>query len=221
MVLTLLILRVTNRTKFKKMKKILLTIPTLLLLLVGCKDASNKAATSALEKSIEAVSGKKIDMADVDNVEKNKSEVNLVLDGESIDKNFENAFGSITASKETIAITITGGENGQDNILIGFTGKDLIGERPIKGKMVKGENDGFTFSIMKVADNGMDAQLSYEAEGEIVSLQKDKIVIRVKGKIGSSLDSEKPENWKPFEGTVTLNYPVFQALDSSKEDFLY
>lgn len=203
------------------MKKLLFTIPTVLVLLVGCKDATNKTSTSALEKSIEAVSGKKIDMADVDNIEKNKSEVNLVLGSESISKNFENAFGSITASKETIAITIAGGENGQDNILIGFTGKTLIAERPIKGKMVKGENDGFTFSIMKVTDNGMDVQLSYEAEGEIVSLQKDKVVIKIKGKIGSSLDSEKPENWKPFDGTITLNYPVFQALDSSKEDFLY
>lgn len=203
------------------MKKLLLTIPCFLLLLVGCKDAKNKATTSILEKSIEAVSGKKVDMADVDNIENNKSEVNVVLDGENINKNFENAFGSITASKETIAITIVGGENGQDNILLGFTGKDLTAQRPIKGKMMKGENDGFTFSITKVTDNAMDMQLSFEAEGEIVSLQKDKVVIKVKGKTGSSSDAENPDNWKSYEGTITLNYPVFQALDSSKEDFMY
>lgn len=203
------------------MKRIILTIPCFLLLITGCQEAKNKAGTSAVEKAIEAASGRKIDALDVDNIENNNAVVDVTVDGKNLQSHFKKAFGSITASKETIAITIAGGENGQDNILLGFTGKDLNAERPIKGKMVKGENDGFTFSITKVTDNGMDVQLSFEAEGEIVSLQKDKIVIKIKGKTGSSLDAEKPENWKPYEGKITLNYPVFQAIGNSKEDFVY
>lgn len=205
----------------KVMKKLMLTIPCFLLLSAGCQEAKNSVSTSLAEKSIEAATGKKIDMADADHIEDNNAVVDIIIGDENQKKHFKKGFGSITASKETIAITISGGENGQDNMLLGFTGKDLTADRPIKGKMIKGENAGFTFSIMKVTNNGMDAQLSFEAEGEIISLQKDKIVIKVKGKIGGSIDAENPDKWKSYAGTITLNYPVFQALGSTKEDFLY
>ena len=85
----------------------------------------------------------------------------------------------------------------------------------------QGENNGFTFSITKVTNNAIYMQLSFEAEGEIVSIQKDKVVIKIKGKTGSSSDTENPEKWKSYGGIITLNYPVFQALESSKEDFIY
>lgn len=203
------------------MKKIILTLSCALLILPGCGDTSNKASTSLIEKTIEAATGKKVDALDVNHIEDNNAVVAITIGDENLQDHFKKGFGSITASKETIVITIAGGENGQDNILMGFTGKDLTAEDPIKGKMVKGENDGFTFSITKVTDNVMDVQLSFEAEGEIVSLQKDKIVIKIKGKTGSSSDAENPDKWKSYEGTITLNYPVFQALGSSKEDFIY
>lgn len=145
----------------------------------------------------------------------------MEIDGLNIRNDFENGFGSITASKETIAITIAGGENGQDNLLIGFTGKDLTSERPIKGKMVKGENAGFTFSMMKLVDNGMEALISMEAEGEIISMSQEKTVIKVKGTLSTALDAESPEKWKNYEGKITMNYPIFQAIGSSKEDFTY
>lgn len=203
------------------MNKIFLTLSCASLILSGCGDTSNKAGTSLVEKTIEAATGKKVDALDVNHIEDNNAIVDITIGDENLQDHFKKGFGNITASKETIAITIAGGENGQDNILIGFTGKDLTTERPIKGKMVKGENDGFTFSITRVTENAMEVQLSFEAEGEIVSLQKDKIVIKIKGKTGSSMDAENPEKWKPYEGTITLNYPVFQALGSEKEDFLY
>lgn len=203
------------------MKKSTLIFSCIALMLTGCGDVSNKASSTIAEKTIEAISGNKIDAADVSNVDKNSTVVDVVLDGKNIKSDFKNSFGSITASKETIAITIAQVDGGQDNILLGFNGNGLSKLRPIKGKMVKGEKDGFTFSIMKVTDNAMDVQLSFEAEGEIVSLQKEKIVIKVKGKTGSSADAENPEKWKSYEGTITLNYPVFQALQSSKEDFIY
>lgn len=203
------------------MNKIFLILSCISLILAGCGDTSNKAGISLVEKTIEAATGNKVDALDVNHIEDNNAVVDVTIGDENLQDHFKRGFGSITAYKETIAITIAGGENGQDNILIGFTGKDLTALRPIAGKMVKGENDGFAFSITRVTDNAMDVQLSFEAEGEIVSLQKDKIVIKVKGKTGSSADVENPEKWKPYEGTITLNYPVFQALGSEKEDFIY
>ena len=185
------------------------------------EEKKNEASTSLIENVLEAATGNEIDALDVDNIEKNSSVVEVEIDGVNIQKDFENGFGSITASKETIAITIAGGENGQDNILLGFTGKDLTSEKPIKGKMVKGENAGFTFSMMKVVGNNMEALISMEAEGEIISMNAEKTVIRIKGSLSTTLDAENPENWKKYEGTITLNYPVFQALGSSKDDFTY
>jgi len=204
------------------MQKSFLSLSLALLLITGCNDPSNKASTSIAEKTIEAISGNKIDAVDITKVEKNNSIIDVAIGDENLKNHFKNSFGSITASKETIAITIAQVDGGQDNIVMGFTGKDLTALSPITGKITKGENDGFTFSIMKVTQNsGMEVLISFEAEGEITTLQKDKVVIKVKGKIGSSSDAENPDKWQAYEGTITLNYPVFQALGSKKEDFLY
>ncbi len=206
------------------MSKIIVILSGCILLLSACtqiKEKKSEIATSLVEKSLEAVSGQKIDVLDIDHIGDNYAVVDVQFGDENLEDLFKKGFGSITASKETIAITVAGGEKGQDNIIIGFTGKDLIAERPIRGKMVKGENDGFVFSKSRVTDKGMEVQMSFEAEGEIVSLQKDKVVIKVKGKTGSSLDAENPEKWKPYEGTIILNHPVFQALQSSKDEFVY
>ena len=195
-----------------------------ILLVLSCNKLEEKKKelhTSIVETAIETASGQEFDALDVNDIEKNRSDVDVQIGDENLQNRFENGFGSITASKETIAITIAGGENGQDNILIGFTGKDLTSMRPIAGKMVVGENDGFTFSKTISKDNAMEVQMSYEAEGEITQLKNDKVIIKVKGKIGSPMDAEKPQNWKDYEGTITLNYPVFQALGNSKEDFIY
>lgn len=203
------------------MKKTLLTIPCFLLLLAGCQEAKNKAATSVFEKSVEAVSGKKIDMADVDNIENNHAIVDVVLASENLQPLFKKSFGSITASKETISITIASGETGQDNILLGFTGKDLTTSRPISGKKKSEDGNEFTFSMMKVTEQGAETLISFDAEGEIISIRKNKIIIKVKGNLSSTLDANNPEKWKKYEGTITLNYPVFQAIGSSKEEFIY
>ena len=185
------------------------------------EEKKKEASTSLIENALEAATGNEYDAVDVNNIDKNSSNVDVEIDELNIRNDFENGFGSITASKETIAITIAGGENGQDNLLIGFTGKDLTSERPIKGKMVKGENAGFTFSMMKVVDNGMEALISMEAEGEIISMSQEKTVIKIKGSLSTALDAESPEKWKNYEGTITMNYPIFQAIGSSKEDFIY
>lgn len=196
----------------------------LFFMAIGCnkwEEKKNELKTEMIEKAIETASGQEIDALDISHVEENAAVVDIQIGDENIQNQFTNGFGSITASKETIAITIAGGENRQDNILMGFTGKDLTTLRPISGKMVVGENDGFTFSKTFIKDNSMEIQMSFEAEGEITQLQKDKVVIKVKGKIGAAMDVEKPENWKDYEGTITLHHPVFQALGSSKEDFIY
>jgi hypothetical protein len=203
------------------MRKITGVFSGLLLVFTGCQQNNSETKTSLVEKSIEAISGQKIDALDVDNIESNVAEVAITVGDENLQSHFKKGFGSITASKETIAITIAGGENGQDNILIGFTGKDLTSAQPISGKSNPTDGNVFTFSIMKVTDKGMESLLSFESEGEIASLHGDQAIIKVRGKLGYAPDAENPGKWKNYKGTITLNHPVFQALGSSKEDFQY
>lgn len=83
------------------------------------------------------------------------------------------------------------------------------------------KKNSVSFSISKVVDNTIDVLIVNEAEAEIVSLKKDKAVIRVKGKTSSTMDVQDPEKWKGFEGTITINYPAFQVMGGSKEDYIY
>lgn len=185
------------------------------------EEKKKEASASLIENALETATGNEIDVLDVDNIEKNSATVDIKMDGENLMKQFENGFGSITATKETIAITINAGENGKDNILMGFTGKDLTQNHPIKAKVNNTDGVSMSFSTMRLDNNGMNTMISHEAEAEIVQLSAEKTIIKIKGKIGYPADAESTEKLKSFEGTITLNYPVFQALASSKDDFTY
>lgn len=185
------------------------------------EEKKKEVSTSLIENAFEAATGKEIDALDVNAIDKNSASVEVKMGDEDLSKRFEKGFGSITAVKETIAITINAGEESQDNIMIGFTGKDLTQNHPIKAKMNNSDGVSMSFSMMNIENNNMIALTSHEAEAEIIQLTEAKTVIHVKGKIGYPADAESPEKWKDYEGTITLNYPVFQALGSSKEDFIY
>src|SRR5690606_33664535 len=195
-----------------------------ILMILSCnkiEETKQNLSKSVTEKAIEAVSGMEIDTYDVENADKNSVEVDLKSDDLDFESKFKNGFGTVTATKETIAITVSAGENSEKNILIGFTGKDLTTQKPIIGKMNNSEGNSMSFSTTDFANNGMDAMISFEAEGEIQKISDQKVVISVKGKLGYPADTENPEKWKSYEGIITLNYPVFQAIGSSKEDFTY
>jgi hypothetical protein len=200
------------------MKKIIL-IP-IIFCIAGCGGIEEKKA-SALETVLKKTTGIDTDMDNLNNSEKNKADIDVKDDGLNLNQRFRNGFATITAAKEVIALTITNEEGGQDNILIGFTGTDLTQMRPIKGKMNTSGAISMSFSTANYKNNGADMMTAFDVEGEILSLKPEKTVIRLKGNIGYSQDAQHPEKWKAFEGTVTLNYPVFQALGSAREDFVY
>lgn len=194
------------------------------MILFSCNKLEEKkkeVSTSLIENAFKSAAGNEFDALDVNSIDKNTAVVEVKVGDENLSKRFEKGFGNITASKETIAITISAGEQSHDNILIGFTGKDLTQNHPIKAKMNNSEGVSMSFSMMNIENNNMIALISQEAKAEILQLTEAKTVIHVKGKISYPADVESPEKWKDYEGTITLNYPVFQALGSSKEDFIY
>lgn len=200
------------------MKKIFLI--AIVFCIAGCGDNEEKKA-SALETVLKKTTGIDTDMDHLNNSEKNKADIDIKDQGLNLNERFKNGFATITAAKEVISLTITNEEGGQDNILIGFTGTDLTQMRPIKGRMNTSGENSMSFSTANYKNNEADMMMAFDVEGEILSLKPEKTVIRLKGNIGYTQDAQNPEKWKAFEGSVTLNYPVFQALGKAKEDFIY
>ena len=186
----------------------------------GCNSNEEKKA-SAWETVLKKTTGIDTDMDNLKNSEKNKVEIDIADDGLNLKERFKNGFATITAAKEVISLTITNEENGQDHILIGFTGTDLTQMRPIKARMNTNGENSMSFSMANYKNNEADMMMAFDVEGEIISLKPEKAVIRLKGNIGYMADDQHPEKWKAFEGTLTLNYPVFQALGKDRKDFVY
>lgn len=188
--------------------------------IAGCNSNEGKK-TSALETVLEKATGIDTDMDNLNNSEKNKADMDIKDDGLNLNERFRNGFATITAAKKVISLTIANEEGGQDHILIGFTGTDLTQMRPIKGRMNTSGENSMSFSTANYKNNEADMMMAFDVEGEILSLKPEKTIVRLKGNIGYTEDAQNPEKWKAFEGTVTLNYPVFQALGMAKEDFIY
>lgn len=191
-----------------------------LCVLAGCNTLEEKKS-AALETVLEQASGIDTDIDNLKNTGSNKAEVDISDDGLNLNERFNNGFATITAAKEVIALTITKEENGQDNILLGFTAPDLTQMRPIKGRMNTGGENSMSFSTANYKNNEADIMMAFEVEGTIIAMNPEQTIIRIKGQLGYTADAQNPGKWKAFAGTITLNYPVFQAMGCAKEDFIY
>lgn len=189
------------------------------------EDKKNDLATSAAEKILEKTTGMSdIEIADISNEDKSIAKVDVQVNGKNIQDKFKNAVGYITASKESIAITISKDFDGySDNIILGFTGKDLTAKKPVKGSMKSSnsENISFQFSMSHITENGLENKLSQEAFGEITQLTDAKAIIKVSGKLYSLENYESPEKWEDFSGTITIEYPIYNAMGVKKEELNY
>ena len=186
--------------------------------------AKEKATTSLTESIIEKATGEKVGMPDASNVEKNKVHVKLKIGDEDLESKFNGAFGSITGSKETIAITAQlDKDNTMYSVVFGFTAPDLTTIKPIIGS-VNSKNESepkFTFAVSTFSETGVESMISNEAVGEIISLNDQKAVIKIKGKISEAQYTNEPSKWKAIEGTVELEYPVFTTVGVDKKDLEY
>lgn len=208
------------------MRKLLM--PLMLLSLVSScnmvNDAKEKVAKGATETLIEKATGHKVDAADVSNVDKNKVIVQLTLDGESLQRNFEGGMGTITATPGTIAITASKETDGKhESILIGFTATELGGIKPLKGSVAGGSDMDakFQFSISSISENEMYTMIAQEGTAVVESLNDSKVFIRIDAKIAAPQDSEHPEKWKTVKGSLTIDYPLFNAMGMKKNEIAY
>lgn len=185
-------------------------------------EKKNEAASSLTEGIIEKATGQKMDAPDVNNVDKNKVLVQVTVGGEDIGNRFRDGQGSVTASKESMAITINKQEGSSTvhSLVLGFTGTDLTKLKPIKGHEDSDSNDEarFTFSISTITENGMSVMLSQKAYGEIRTLNDNTVFIAVNGEMAAPQDVEDPGKWQSFEGSIEIQFPLYTTLGISKEE---
>lgn len=203
------------------MQRLLLILFSFLFLSSGCREKKNAPSALAAERVVDVLSGKEPDARDGGSLERNHVDIDLLLDGENIGARFKDGFGSVVAARDEIVITVNATGERPDNLLIGFSAKDLTALRPVHGKTNAGDGKVFTLSLMKIIGNGMDAMMSFDAEGTIVSLGNEKTIIKIAGHLGYPTDAENPERWKKIEGMVTLHYPIFQTVGIAREELIY
>ncbi len=194
------------------MKKILF----LTLILTGC-GVKEKASESLTEKAIEAASGKDVDISNIaKNTEDQKFEQQISFDGKPVFGANKVFSGSVTIIKDNKGIGISGayaGENAEQilwtvsQIKEGFT-------LPIVAKITNKDSELNGMPKALVMCNNFGAKdmygtpMPFEGELKITKLKADLIEVEFNAKGGPATDAEKPDNWKPFTGKITMKNPV-------------
>ncbi|MDD3772275.1 MAG: hypothetical protein PHC38_06430 [Weeksellaceae bacterium] len=193
-------------------------ILSLLFALTNCKKISEKVSTTVFEKAYESSTGQKIDAIEIGNMEKNKVTIDLKFGSPELDGrlNGDEIIGMVTAMEDAISVSVSvdGGEVG---MLMSFNGDELKNKKPIKGSPEGDINFSAAILFMGRDVEGMESWSSDDAVGELLTLNDKKAVLKAKGTFTKIGGEEKV----PFDGTITIDYPVFQAIGGKKSDFEY
>lgn len=209
------------------MKKILI-FAMATLVVSSCNFGKKKKkdfATSFAEKVIEKTTGEKIDAPNLNNVENNKVKLNLTLGGESLESNFKNSRGMVTAMEEGLIINVSS-ENDEENIhaiVITVNAKDITSlAHPIKSSVDGNENTDSKVTIMisKMGGNEFYGYMSTEGTVFIEKLNDDKALVHIDAKASMS-GSPDESKWVDLKGTIEIDYPVFSSLGVKKSSVTY
>lgn len=210
------------------MKKLIIKTATFsfaLLFITACgriekkkEEISSKISEKAAEKIFESMSGQEIETFDTGNIDKTKVSINLNTNDSEINKLFNQAnTGLITAMDDGISVTL-GLDDESGGITITFSGENINKTKPVKGTSAGEDGVVLTFTVLEFNEAGMSSWRSDEAMGEIETLSDKKVVIKMNGNLYVGTTEENPI---PFDGKVTVDYPIFQVMGGKKADFEY
>lgn len=203
------------------MKKILFKSVFMLFVLASltsCKNATEKVAASVFEKAMESATGEKIETFDIGNAAKTKATVDLNFGDQRLNNFFkdDDVVGMATAMEDALSITVSIG-GGEKSLSLNFNGDDLKNKKPLKGSADGDVKFSLAVLLMGEEFGGMEAWTSEDAVGELVTVSDKKLVVKANG----TLIKPNGDGGIPFDGTVTIDYPIFQAMGVSKSDFEY
>lgn len=204
------------------MKKLLIKsslLGALSLALLSCgkiEEKKKQITASIAEKAVEKITGSEIDTFEFENIDKNKVSFDFQIQDDEIQNFFTKDFtGLVTIVDNSVAISCT--SETQGGVIVSFhnDGNAKLG-RPIST-----QQDGIKCSLTVVPSldysEGIFGWVGDDMEAEIVSLNDDQVVVKLKGELAQSRNEEK----LPIEGNLTIKHPIFQVLGGKKTDYAY
>ncbi|MBE9465003.1 hypothetical protein ACFP1I_16710 [Dyadobacter subterraneus] len=125
----------------------------------------------------------------------------------------------INASDKLLSMTLV--DQFDDRTIISFGGENWYVAVPVKKEVFADNQVNAGVKMGKLLDRKKMIGVGYVMSEGIVTLQefsKDKVVIKVKGKVGKYSDFQEATEFFPMEGTVVCKKPTFQLMNITEEE---
>jgi hypothetical protein len=125
----------------------------------------------------------------------------------------------INASDQLLSMTLI--DQFDDRTIISFGGENWYVSMPVKKEVFADNQVNAGVKIGKLVDRQKMTGLGYvmsEGTVTLVEFSKDKIVVKIKGKVGKYSDFQEATEFYPMEGTVVCKKPTFHLMNITEEE---
>lgn len=197
----------------------LFVYPCLTLMILSCgkiEEKKKEISNSIAEKAMEKVLGTEYDSFETENAGETKVILDFKADNQDLQDFFKRDFtGMVTIVEESLSINCGDETSGGLLLILSNESKQKL-NKPI-GTNQEGVEATFTVVPSLDPNVGIYGWMGENVDVEVVSLNDEKTIAKVKGLFTSTGSEEKI----PFEGTITIEKPIFQVFGGKKENYTY
>jgi hypothetical protein len=146
-----------------------------------------------------------------ESLKENQAHITYKIEGKDFYPDESVFSGEVSITGTLMSMTLVDQFEGMT--IISFGGEKWYGHIPVAKKLFDKEQVNGGIRMGKLVDKKRLIGLAYMmSEGEILleSFSKEKIVIKIKGKVGKYSDFRQPESYQAVEGTVIYKRPLFR-----------
>lgn len=125
----------------------------------------------------------------------------------------------INASDQLLSLTLV--DQFDDRTIISFGGENWYVSMPVKKEVFADNQVNAGVKMGKLIDRQKMVGIGYVMSEGTVTLQefsKDKVIVKIKGKVGKYSDFQEATEFFPMEGTVVCKKPTFQLMNITEEE---
>lgn len=149
----------------------------------------------------------------------NQAKVVYKIDGKEFYPQESIFKGEVSVSDKLLSITLIDQFDGRS--IISFGGDDWYLSIPSKKDVFSDDQVNAGVKMGKLTDREkMVGEGLIMSEGTLTlqEFSKEKIVIKIQGKVGKYSDFEEPTEFKNFDGTIIYKKPVYNLLNITEEE---
>ncbi|MCF2444437.1 hypothetical protein L0657_10765 [Dyadobacter sp. CY345] len=127
--------------------------------------------------------------------------------------------GEVSVSDKLLSITLIDQFDGRS--IVSYGGDDWYLSIPSKKDVFSNDQVNAGVKMGKLTDREKmvgEGMILSEGTVTLQEFSKDKIVIKIQGKVGKYSDFEQPTEFKNFDGTVVYKKPAFNLLNITEEE---